>query len=87
MQPKLAVITVTSCHLIPVICARRELADLEHDRAIGKGLANHRVPVMTNHAPGGKPESVPIAPSAIDPEHQSLEDSSDLLHLCASFRI
>jgi hypothetical protein len=25
------------------------------------GLANHRVPVMTNHAPGGKPESVPIA--------------------------
>jgi hypothetical protein len=23
--------------------------------------ANHRVSVMTNHAPGGKPESVPIA--------------------------
>ena len=23
------------------------------------GLANHRVPVMTNHASGGKPESVP----------------------------
>jgi hypothetical protein len=28
MRPKLAVITVTSCHLIPVICVRRELADL-----------------------------------------------------------
>jgi hypothetical protein len=28
MQPKLAVITVTGCHLIPVIGARRELADL-----------------------------------------------------------
>ena len=86
MRPKLVVIMVTGCHLIPVICARRELADLEHDRAIGKGLANHRVPVMTDHAPGGKPESV-IAPSAIEPEHQSLDDSSDLLHLCASFRI
>jgi hypothetical protein len=36
MQPKLAVITVTGCHLIPVICARRELADLEHDRAVGR---------------------------------------------------
>jgi hypothetical protein len=24
-------------------------------------LANHRVPVMTNHVPGGKPEFVPIA--------------------------
>ena len=28
MQPKLAVIMVTGCHLIPVICVRRELADL-----------------------------------------------------------
>jgi hypothetical protein len=37
MQPKLAVITVTGCHLIPVICARRELADLEHDRAAARG--------------------------------------------------
>jgi len=25
------------------------------------GLANHWVPVMTNHAPAGKPGSVPIA--------------------------
>lgn len=55
MQPKLAVITVTGCHLIPVICVRRELADLEHDAP--SGLANHRVPVMTSHAPDGKPEN------------------------------
>jgi hypothetical protein len=37
MQPKLAVITVTGSHLIPVICARRELADPKHDRAVARG--------------------------------------------------
>lgn len=29
MQPKLAVIMVTGCHLIPVICVRRELMHRE----------------------------------------------------------
>jgi hypothetical protein len=37
MQPKLAIIMVTGCHLIPVICVRHELADLEHDRAVCRG--------------------------------------------------
>jgi len=36
MRPKLAVITVTGCHLIPVIRVRREPTDLEHDRAVGR---------------------------------------------------
>jgi len=70
MQPKLAVITVTSCHLIPVICARRELADLEHDRAVGGASS-------CAHVQQGA--------LAIKPEYQSLDNSSDLLNLCASF--
>jgi hypothetical protein len=60
MRPKLAVITVTSCHLIPVI-AFAVSGRTSNMTASSAGLANHRVPVMTNHAPGGKPESVPIA--------------------------
>jgi crotonobetainyl-CoA:carnitine CoA-transferase CaiB-like acyl-CoA transferase len=32
------------------------------DRAVHcPGLANHRVPVTTNHLPGGKHKSVPVA--------------------------
>jgi len=72
MQPKLAVITVTSCHLIPVICARRELADLEHDRAVGGGQLLRRVR---------------RGALVIKPEYQSLDNSSGLLNLCASFRV
>jgi len=43
MQPKLTVITVTGCHLIPVICVRRELADLESVTSAPRSSIDWRV--------------------------------------------
>jgi hypothetical protein len=48
MRPKLAVITVTGCHLIPVICVRREPTDLDHDRAVGRGWRITQLGVIGN---------------------------------------
>jgi hypothetical protein len=44
VRPKLAAITVTGYRLIPVICIRRELSDLEQVQAERLDLRQHAVP-------------------------------------------